>query len=209
MTDRKDDIDIELDLLGRYQWMVDTQIDTLRGIDEKAATILRIEAILLGILITAFSIVVESGSPDLESGMGFLWLFVGFVAFVLSMDFAIVTYLSSRFLYGPTRDLGSELASHAIPEDDYRDFLLAGYSEALRKNRRALRRNSRRFRITLELLITGIVALFVAASLFALDLSVRLEVLITAPVAIEIALVTGYIHREGYLTIPHEDSNHD
>lgn len=35
MVDQTDTIDVELDLLERYQWMVSTQIDTLNEIDEK------------------------------------------------------------------------------------------------------------------------------------------------------------------------------
>lgn len=209
MTGPDDGVDVELDLLERYQWMVTTQIETLHGIDEKAATILRIEAVLLGILITGFSLLSRLETYDLESGIGFVWLFVGFVAFLLSMGYAIVTYLSSRFLYGPTRHLGAELVSHAIPAEDYRNFLLAGYSETLEKNRAALRRNSRRFRNTLELLLTGIVALSLSTLLLTVDLHARTELLISALVAVEIVLVTGYIHREGYLTIPHEDFYHE
>ena len=207
MPDGNDDV--ELDLLERYQWMVDTQIDTLDGIDDKAATVLRIEAILLGVLITGFSIVVAPRAPNLESGFGFSWLIIGFASLVLSMGYAILSYLSSRFLYGPTRDLGFELAKHSIPENDYRNFLLAGYSEALRRNETAVRRNSRRFRNTLELLLVGIVALFVSAALFTLDLSPGSEVVLTGFVSLAIVLVVRYVHREDYLTIPHGDSDDD
>lgn len=125
------------------------------------------------------------------------------------MGYAIVTYLSSRFLYGPTRDLGFELASHSIPGGDYRNFLLIGYSEALEKNGKAIRRNSRRFRNTLGQLLNGIVSLFAAGLLIGLEFPFWVEVVITILVAAAILFITGYIQREGYLTIPHEDSDNE
>lgn len=50
--------DVEFDLLKRYEQMINTQINTLNGIDDKAASIARLVTILVGLLLSGASLIV-------------------------------------------------------------------------------------------------------------------------------------------------------
>lgn len=135
-----DEFDVEIDLLQRYEQMVQTQIDTLNGIDDKAASVARLVTILVGLLLSAASILVGRTQPPVAYNRRLLFLFLGVavLALVVSLTFAIITYLSSRFEYGPKTDIGDYLVDHKVEKQQYIDVLLTGYGETIRNNRNIL-----------------------------------------------------------------------
>ena len=194
--------DPEVDLIDRYEHMVDIQIQTLDGLDDKASTLLRIEALILGVLLTGVSIITETNQISVELSFGIIWLLVGFIALLTSMALAMFTHLSSRFRYGPSRHLGQFMASNRVPPQDYRNLLLDGYSAAVGDNREVVRINAARFRNTLEAALVGLISFGFATLLLVANLNSFWLDLVISVIGIFIAIfAVDYIHREDYITL--------
>ena len=154
----RDQFDPELDLLNRYDQMIATQIEIINGIDDKAAFTGRLIGLLGGLILTAISVV--AGTDTIESSVptaaSLVLLAIGVLALFVSLVLAIITYLSSKFAYGPTAGLGKFMAEHQVDPQQYRDALLDGYSEAIVDNRRVVQRNARRFKYCLTALLVPV-----------------------------------------------------
>lgn len=200
------DFDPELDLLHRYDGMVATQVETLNGIDDKAAYVARFVSILTGLVLSAVSIVASTGDVALtvETGAGFFLLGVSVLAFFASLVYAIITYLSSRFKYGPASGLGEFMAGYDVENGSYKDMMLRGYSEAIQANRRVVVTNSRRFEKCLASLLAGVFFLFGAGIVMALPGHWLLEATTAFVFVVGAAVLVRYIVREDYLTIARE-----
>ena len=161
------DFDPKADLLNRYKTMVQTQIDTIDGIDNKAANTARLVAGFAGLILTALSF--TAGNVDIEisgnTAPALVLLACATVAFFSALSFSILTYLSSVFEYGPSADLGKAMAGKKVPEEEYKDVLLRGYRSALKKNRRVVITNARRFQKALLSLLIGVLWLVGAGTL--------------------------------------------
>lgn len=200
-----DDIDQEIDLLQRYESILQTQVETINGIDDKAIQTARLIGVLGGLVMTGTSLAVSTGVLEVstETAIGIIALGAGSVALFVSLVFAIITYLSTRFEYGPTSQLGYEMAQYQIKEQDYRDMMLRGYSTAIQKNRKVVDANSDRFKHCLASLSVAIIFLFAAgpallSPLYSVDL-------VICGLAIVLAAVVGYyILQEHYITIERE-----
>jgi len=202
-SDREPDIDPPVDLLRRYEEMVATQIETINEIDEKAATTMRIVAILLGVILSGFTILVDTGViTDVESTpVAVGWFVIGLGTLLLSIGLAIFTYLSSRFEYGPGIEWGNVLANYRVEPDDYASTLLDGYTQALRQNRTVVRGNSRRFRNSLIALLHGMTATSTAFGLFLLPVPFQWSLAVSVAVIVALLVVTNYLVREEHLLI--------
>lgn len=202
-----DDFDPERDLLRRYEDMIETQIETINGIDDKAAYTARLIGILGGLILTAISFAVTSDSVEVSeataaaiflSGLGILTLF-------MSLIFAIMTYLSSKFVYGPPTGLGRYLADYKVDPQEYRNAMLRGYSKGIDANREVVDDNSRRFKRSLASLMSALILLFGSGSLFVLPSILVLDVAIVILIIAVAAIVGRYILREDYLTLESGD----
>ena len=80
------DIDPPTDLLERYDDMVATQVETINEIDEKAATTMRVIAILLGVILSSLTILVNAEiiTEILQSPLALAWFITGLLR--LSQD---------------------------------------------------------------------------------------------------------------------------
>lgn len=89
----RNELDPEVDLIDRYDTMIEIQIETINEIDDKAAFTGRLIAILGGLIVTGAS--VSAGTDVLElsrTTVGtFVMLFVGTTALFVSLLFAIIT----------------------------------------------------------------------------------------------------------------------
>jgi hypothetical protein len=101
------------------------------------------------------------------------------------------------------------MSEHSIPGQDYRNYLLDGYCSGLEEDEEVVRTNSRRFRWALETLILGIVSFFAAGFLLVFETTLLVEGLYSIVVVLLLYKLGDYIHREDYLTILHEDIDHD
>lgn len=174
-------MDPEEDLLDRYDRMVQTQIELLNGIDEKAATTMRLVTIITGLLLAGTAVIAELDRAALltASTVGLAWVTVGLGFLLLSLSLALFTYVSSHVLHGPREQLGEILAGHTVSEDDYRTHLLRGYSRALKYNGRIVRQNSRRFGYCLQGLLYGMFSVSVGLILLFTTLPGILEGLVS------------------------------
>lgn len=207
--DVRDEFDPELDLLQRYEQMVQTQVETLNGIDDKAAYVARLVSVLTGLVLSAVSIIVSTGNIELtiETSAVFLLLGAAVSAFFVSLVYAIITYLSSKFKYGPTSGLGEFMADYRVEDQNYKDMMLRGYSEAIRANRRVVVTNSKRFEKCLASLLAGVLFLFGAGITIVLPEHALLEGIVVIVFVLVAGLLVRYIVREEYLTLERQTTN--
>lgn len=205
----RDTIDAEEDLMNRYESMVQTQIETLSDIDDKAARTLRVITLLLGVLFTGVSISVqyfhESGEQILLVQL--VLVGAGFVFLLVSLGYASITYLSSVFKYGPTEKLGAVMAEYEVGAQDYRNHMLGAYSDIISQNRMVVRNNSRRFRRTMVLLLVGLVFLFLGGTSITLHLNRGVNGLLLIIGSLLALALTHYIEGEEYLTLEWQTDN--
>ncbi len=111
---------------------IDHQIDTLDDIDDKAARILRLNLLLIGILLTGFSIAATDNGfgdaiGDLRSVINW-YLLCGLLAILASTALAAFTYTTSSKRGGMSgRDIANLLTNDHTPEQNLRG-ILEGYS---------------------------------------------------------------------------------
>lgn len=165
------EFDPEIDLLNRYDTMVQTQVETLNQIDDKAAFVGRYVGILAGLIVSITSFVFTSQNIDIQDvSIEFSLTLVFSVLFLfLSLAFAMVTYLSSKFEYGPGHRVGFDMATARIDDQDYKDLLLRGYSDALIKNRNVVVNNASRLKHSLNFLLIGLVTLFASGVIIVIE----------------------------------------
>ncbi|MEZ3116225.1 hypothetical protein RYH80_09905 [Halobaculum sp. MBLA0147] len=192
----------EVDLLRRYERMIQTQVETLTSIDQKAARVARLIGLLIGVVLSAVSIVVGSGA-EIQTNELLLTAHsaVAGVALSVALTQAVITYLSSTFEYGPSSELGSFMSEHRVTQTDYKNHLLRGYSSAVERNHGVVVANARRFQRCLASFLVGIV--FTATASVVLVATPNRPVAVsTSVMAVAIAgVLAHYVTREEYLTL--------
>ena len=137
-----------------------------------------------------------------ETTLGtFVMLGLGVVALFVSLVLAIFTYLSSRFIYGPSPRLGNSLADERYDPQEYRNALLRGYSFGVAANRRVVRVNANRFKRCLTVLLVALLYFFGAGMLITLPDDGKLDIAVFVGCTLIAGGLAWYIIREGYLTI--------
>lgn len=194
----------KLDALDRYERMIDVQIQTLNDIDNKAEYLTRYLAILIALLFTGVSFVLDIGVADgfVSELPLFATLVLGLLALTVSVVFSIITYLSSVFQYGPRREFAEDIADHDIGEKLYAEIMLRTYSDAIYQNKRVVRQNSARFKYALTGLLNGVLFLGAAALLLFAPDGLAWVVLVGV-IAIAVVL-SWYILTDQYLTLERE-----
>lgn len=113
-----------------------TQIDALQGLDEKANHLLRFNALVTGLVLTAVSLLVGPAGTAKTVPRHVTFLFVvGFLSLVCSTGFAILAHRAERVRIG----LRSEELVAALGYDVDEDVLLA---EAVRSFGRGIAENA-------------------------------------------------------------------
>lgn len=209
--DDAQEFDPEIDLLQRYETMVQTQVETLNGIDDKAAYVSRLIGILVGLVLTSVSIVVSADGFrfNIDSVGAFLLIFFGSLGLFSALVYSIITYLSSKFMYGPSSDLGETMAQYAISDQDYKDVMLRGYSAAIRDNRRVIVTNAQRFERCLSSLVVGLLFLLGGAVLIVLPNHALVDGVVVVGFTLSAALIGRHILREEYLTLERKHPDDD
>lgn len=194
-------LDPKTDLLRRYEQMIQTQISTLNEIDDRAIRVSRLITLLIGIGVSIISLVVGTELSVPSSPLFLLWSTFAALTFLVSLLQAAVTYLSSSFEYGPSSQLGEVISEGRVVEREYKEFLLKGYSSAIRKNEQVVVRNARRFQRSLAFLFSGIIFAITAGitAVFGQNPAVTAVSIVFTPVI----SYSGYWHvtQEKYLTI--------
>lgn len=154
-----DELDPQIDLMDRYQTIVESQTNALRNFDNKAWRALRTTSLIIGAGLTALSLLLSSQlglEPDFNRLPLVMSLTVGIVSLVVSIGFGILSYLSIVFAFGPNKQIGAEIAGQAPETDEYKKTVLKSYVDAIRQNGQVLSAKARRFRYTLSLVLVGV-----------------------------------------------------
>lgn len=199
----REDFDAELDLLEKFEDMIDTQIQTINGIDQKAALSARLIALLVGIIIAAASFVFEEAEllEASDNEIGLILGAAGLIFLLSALVMANITYLSSRFSYGPKPSMGDYMAEYRVRDQEYIDAVLRGYADGLRKNKEVIEVNSNRFKWTLLFLINSLVILSISLVFFIVTPGMIGSLLILFGSMVTVAALSAYIIRQEYLVI--------
>lgn len=212
-----------LDAAERLERVMDVQIATLNGIDEKAEHVTRLVGVLLGVVLSVVSLAVRAESIRLASpSMTTLLAFgVGVSGLLLSMIAAIVTYLSSKFEVGINRAVGRLLSrrDYEIEQEAYARRTLGAYSHSIGRNKRVIAENARRFRWALVFLVVGVVYLALSAALYVSGtipaasrrplLASVVRAAVGAGTSLAVAGVAWYVLSGRYLTLESEGETDD
>lgn len=143
---------------------VDSQSKTLDDIDSKAARVLRVNLVLLGVVLTGISVAVNA-HPGGERAVGVLadlanyYTVAGIVLLLASTAVAAVTYTASDLRTGMS---GKDLRAVLDNEYDYRQNLegiVESYSHWIEHNFRTNAKNAPLETLTLLLLVYAMTAL--------------------------------------------------
>lgn len=212
MSETGDDgFDPQADLLDRYERMIDIQIETIDGIDDKAAHTARLIGLLGGLILTAVSVAVSTDAITFSEGtaMVFLMLGIGTVALFASFVFAIITYLSSKFAYGPSSDFNKTLSNNDLSPEQYHRLMLAGYSSGIKANKQVVEINSDRFKRCLASLIVALLYFFAAGVLIVLPDGALLDFGVGFVFSLTAVLLSRYVLRKEYLTLEGEGEHNE
>lgn len=193
----------KVEAVERFERMIDVQIETLNGIDDKAEYLTRFVGVLIGVVLTGLSLIPEFDGValDTDSLPMLVSIFVGIVALLSTLGFSIITYLSSKFEYGVSASVAEHFASSDLTEDEYAELMLRGYADIIPKNREVVRVNSRRFRNALTSLLVGLGCLSQATLFVVVDLPIRVRYAILVSGFLVLGYVLRYILGEEYLTL--------
>jgi len=133
--------------------VLDHQIDILNDIDSKATKTVRITAIILGLIVSAPSVI--------ENPNGFVNPFTkwGVVGLVLSITLGMFTYSTSSPDLGPSPNDISRLLDNKYREDEWLVILLDSYEDWIDRTQRVNRFNGVFLALTQLSLITSLALL--------------------------------------------------
>lgn len=167
------DVDAYVDATDRLERAMDTQVQILEGIDNKAEHITRLIALLIGIIFSVISFVTQlSRTPISPPPSTILAAFgIGVGSLLISMGTAIITYLSSQYKIGLHGDVGEVLSdeSFAIEMPEHIRNVLGTYSFVIDQNRKVIETNVSWFRFTLFFLLIGVLFVSLAGFLYLAD----------------------------------------
>lgn len=145
---------------------LDAVVRSIRETSDRAESIVRFNVLVVGLLVTAVSVLART-----EEGLTTIsplarWTVVsGFASIVASTAFAVLSYLKRAVVVGLDAD---EVAEAVETEGDLRDLLgeaIGWYRRAIIRNEEVMSVASRRFRWSLHLLLVGVLLLAAASVL--------------------------------------------
>lgn len=200
------------DAIDRFERMLDIQVSTLSEIDNKSARLISFVGVLLGVIATVARIVPQmAGSGDfLDQGSiaGAFALTAGVVCLLISLVYATITYLSTKFDYGLDANIADALArENDVRRQTYRTIVLRAYADSLRENKPVINQNARRFRYALAALVGALFSLMFSVGYYLIHLPTSIELLTAFFGAIVVGSLCLYIRDEAYLTTEDESSD--
>lgn len=137
--------------------VLEAQNATMTDIDDKAMRTVRLNAVLLGLLVTGLQFAPDAFDPGI---LGWSLLFL-----IASTICGIVTYNESNLYVGPQGDYIEDLAMNTFPEPPWEADFLEAMAGMLAENYNDIRRNSRLLTVTQGLLVLGVTAAVVAVGI--------------------------------------------
>lgn len=200
------------DAINRFERMLDIQVSTLDGIDNKSARLISFVGVLLGVIATVARILPSMAGDgdfiDHGSIAGAFALTVGVIGLLISLVYATITYLSTQFDYGLNANIADSLAREDnVQRQTYRTVVLRAYADSLRENKPVINQNARRFRYALAALVGALFSLMFSVGYYLIRLPDPIEVLTLFFGAIIVGSLCLYIRDEAYLTTDGENDD--
>lgn len=200
------------DAINRFERMLDIQVSTLDGIDNKSARLISFVGVLLGVIATAARILPSMAGDgdfiDHGSIAGAFALTVGVIGLLISLVYATITYLSTQFDYGLNANIADSLAREDdVQRQTYRTVVLRAYADSLRENKPVINQNARRFRYALAALVGALFSLMFSVGYYLIRLPDPIELLTLFFGAIIVGSLCLYIRDEAYLTTDGENDD--
>lgn len=153
------DVEFLAELRSEAEDTVQYQTETLADIDTKAIKILRLNLVVIGVLVSALSLVAqENGGVD---GLGpFLnpYVVAGIVALVLSTAFAAMTYTASELDVGISSENLMKILQADFSREKREELLVKTHIARINFNRSTNVRNIPLIQCTIILVFTAVVA---------------------------------------------------
>lgn len=137
--------------------VIDAQNTTMTDIDDKAMRTVRLNAALLGLLVTGLQF-----APDMFDET---LLPAAFGILIFSTVCGVVTYNESNLYVGPSGEYVEDLAGTDFSDPPWEEDLLETMAGMIAENYDDIRRNSRLLTATQITLVLGIVAAVVAVAI--------------------------------------------
>lgn len=143
---------------------VERQLATLADIDDKASRMLRLNVLLVGVVVSALSIVSQLGGDATTAGPvigqfqnGYVEL--GVASLVLSTALAAVTYSATEYDVGISADNAKKVLAADLPAKEFETLLLKNYIARVNFNRSTNVRNIPLVTATIVFAVAGVVLL--------------------------------------------------
>jgi len=137
--------------------VIDAQNATMTDIDDKAMRTVRLNAVLLGLLVTGFQF-----APNLFHSDA---LRVAFTLLIVSTVTGVITYNESNLYVGPRGEYIEDLAEDDFADPPWEEDLLKTMAGMIAENYDDIRRNSHWLTITQATLVLGIGTAVVAVAI--------------------------------------------
>lgn len=191
------------DAADRLERTIDIQVEFLEGIDDKAEHLMRLCGILLGLVFTILTVLIQIGPGRIgEISIPVqLTFLLGIFSVVLAMILAGIAYLSSQLRIGLHHVTGTYLGTSST-EPDYEIHLrrIVGlYGTILAYNEKALGKNSNRFRVSMATLFTGVVFLSLSGILYVGEIPTAYSLLLILKGFVVSIILIWYIIGKKYM----------
>lgn len=198
-------IQVYEDAADRLERVLDIQHNIINDVDTKAAHVTRLLGILIGVAISVLSLTHQVEGIDLADATRptLVSFSLGFVALLLSMVAASITYLSSRFKMGMSHNVGKWLSNEDTQTTTKTHLRRAvgTYGYNIERNVPVIKANFKRFRTTILLLLVGVTYLATAGVLFAFQIEAGIGRYVAIGVTISAGLLAWYVLSGKYLTL--------
>ncbi|WP_058997703.1 hypothetical protein [Haloarcula sp. CBA1127] len=144
--------------------VLDHQIESFRRIDDKAAKTFRLNGLLLGLILTAVSLLARSQSLNLNVFIN-NWTLAGIVLLLISFILAIITYTVTDVNTGLNGNDINRLIDRKYPEKDWLILLLRSEAAWMRENEDRQDTNATLLSASHLCLIFGVVFLAIGAAI--------------------------------------------
>jgi len=174
MSDDDRDHDLESLRISQEEarTVLDHQINTFSEVDQKAAETTRLVALLLGLILTAASIIAQS---DLTLDPYLNWaIFLGIIFLIVSFIFSVITYTSTDIETGIGKQDIDRLIERKYTEKDWLILLLRSEGEWMKSNETRLTRNNRWLFAGHLCLVLGVILVVVGVVIGILEVPVLL-----------------------------------
>lgn len=133
---------------------LDSQIENLSDIDEKASKILRINVLIIGVILSALTLSSNQNTPVRESIN--IYLLIGFAFLIVSTATAGLTYTSSSLRIGMSKSDIVTMFKEDLDSEELDHILSKSYAQWIRSNQSTEILNSFYSTSTILLLVFGV-----------------------------------------------------